>query len=368
MRPDVVLGEVACASEWIAWSFARHYQIPYLIPYPGPFPRRFNFVTSPDGGWQQAADLYRKLKKSGLSPQQRSEAEAFLNRFRTNRLRSAIHSPAFRSPATLDRKAFKNIAERIKRIPVRVRTYRQDGHYEVGSYSGTAPWKPMLADLFRVMRHSVAKDLLFDKKPATGKTIYFPLHVQPEFTIDVRAPFCTNQLALVENIAKSVPGGYRLIVKDHPGMRGRRPLSYYRSLKSLYNVQVVSPDVDSHELIKNADAVLSIVGTSAWEGILYEKPVIAFGPLAYRFYDLVHECRTISDLPALLSHEIRTFTPDRDLLLKFIWSTLETAHNAEWHDPISTPDILHPENIQAIAAAIVNDFRIVRECQSVSAV
>ena len=31
--PDVILGEVACASEWMGWTFAQK-GISYMIPYP----------------------------------------------------------------------------------------------------------------------------------------------------------------------------------------------------------------------------------------------------------------------------------------------------------------------------------------------
>ncbi len=245
VRPDAVLGEVACASEWIAWSFARRSNIQYLIPYPGPLPKRFNFVRSPAGGWDSAETLYRAAKERGLSAQQTRLAEDFVSTFRAKRLRSAIHAPAFRSPMKFDRTTVATLFQRAQRVPFRVRTYLEDGHFEVGSYNGTPPWEPVLKDLLRIVRHMVCETTMFETRITRAKKIYFPLHVQPEFTIDVRAPFCTNQLALIENIAKSVPSGYRLVVKDHPGMRGCRPLSYYREIRKLYNAQLLSPSVDS---------------------------------------------------------------------------------------------------------------------------
>jgi hypothetical protein len=65
VRPDAVLGEVACASEWIAWSFARRSNIQYLIPYPGPLPKRFNFVRSPAGGWDSTESLIGATDPAG---------------------------------------------------------------------------------------------------------------------------------------------------------------------------------------------------------------------------------------------------------------------------------------------------------------
>jgi len=355
VRPDVIIGEVACASEWIGWSLSQHFGIEYLIPYPGPLPKRFYFVRSPAGAWDSAQAVYRDVKSRGLTADQARVAEEFLTTFRRSRMRSAIHAPAFRSPTTLDPTRIDQLRKRAKRIPFRVRTYLEDGTFEIGSYNGRPPWEPIWKDLRRVLRH-LAQRSIFERKIAPGPKIYFPLHVQPEFTIDVRAPFYTNQLALIENIAKSIPSGYRLVIKDHPGMRGLRPTHYYRDLKSLYNVQLVSPEMDSHAIIHASDALLTIVGTTAWEGILYEKPVIAFGPLAYNFYDLVHSCHVIADLPSIIAGAIRGYKPNYDLLLKFVWAMLETAHDAEWHDPLATPAVLEPRNIQNIARAIEREL------------
>ncbi|HXL09690.1 MAG TPA: hypothetical protein VN966_05680, partial [Candidatus Bathyarchaeia archaeon] len=328
----------------------------YLIPYPGPLPKRFNFVRSPAGGWDSAETLYRAAKERGLSAQQTRLAEDFVSTFRAKRLRSAIHAPAFRSPMKFDRTTVATLFQRAQRVPFRVRTYLEDGHFEVGSYNGTPPWEPVLKDLLRIVRHMVCETTMFETRITRAKKIYFPLHVQPEFTIDVRAPFCTNQLALIENIAKSVPSGYRLVVKDHPGMRGCRPLSYYREIRKLYNAQLLSPSVDSHQIIQSSDAVVTIVGTTAWESILYEKPVVAVGPLAYSFFDLIYNCRNVSDLPRLLSDAIRGFRPDRDLLLKFVWAMLESANHGEWHNPLATPSVLEQTNIDSIARAIVREI------------
>ena len=49
--------------------------------------------------------------------------------------------------------------------------------------------------------------------------IFFPLHLEPERTLLMKAPFYTNQLSLIENIAKSIPIGYKLLVKEHPAMQ-----------------------------------------------------------------------------------------------------------------------------------------------------
>lgn len=53
-----------------------------------------------------------------------------------------------------------------------------------------------------------------DKK---NKYILFPFHVQPEASIDYLAPDFNDQYLVALQIAKNLPYGYKLVLKDHPG-------------------------------------------------------------------------------------------------------------------------------------------------------
>ena len=43
----------------------------------------------------------------------------------------------------------ERLVKRAKRIPFRVRTYLEDGYFEVGSYNGTPPWEDITVWLQR---------------------------------------------------------------------------------------------------------------------------------------------------------------------------------------------------------------------------
>jgi hypothetical protein len=352
-RPDIIVGEVACATEWAGYQMAQSLDIPYLIPCVAPVPNRFFFTRSPQGSWESAHQKYTEMKGRELSSEEIVAAEEFLQVFRAGKARHPFFRYDRRSPVRVD---VKQLSRRLERAPYRVRTYIKDGEFEVGSYDGTPPWESVWHDIRKALRHLVYEKVVFKQAmPVTGKEIYFPLHMQPEYTTDVRAPFLTNQLALIDNIAKSIPIGYRLVVKDHPAMSGERDIGYYRSLQKLYNVDLVSPYVDGHDLIKRSAMNVTITGTTAWESILYERPVVAFGPLFYGYFDLVTHCREVSDLPALLPEIIKTFAPDRRLLLKFIASFLTTAHTFEWGSAIRIPGVNERQNLERIATAIIMD-------------
>jgi hypothetical protein len=246
-----------------------------------------------------------------------------------------------------------------------VRTYLRDGNFEIGSYDGTPPWRPIQEDAARLARHLLAEWLVFDSTPKPGPTVYFPLHMQPEFTTDIRAPFAANQQAMVEAIARSLPPGYRLIVKEHPGMKGERRLDYYRPLRKLYNVQIVSPSVDSHDLIRAARLVLTITGSTAWEAVLYEKPVITFGRTCYDCPELIHYCPDLNLLPALMRGLLAGYKPDREALYRLIAAVRGPAYRGTFGNGIMNPAVMAHDNLGSIARAIVAEAH--RKRQQVAA-
>lgn len=353
MQPDAILGEIACATEWIAWWAAQRMNIQYLAPYPTPVANKLFFLGAPDGVWEPMERAFQAAGNGGFSSKQKQVAERFVRDFRAKKAKPLFLSWAQRSPLAPN---FRELRRRALRIPFRLQTFVEDGQYEVGSYHGTPPWVPVWEDTMRIVRHAASEAMIFERIIADGPKVYFPLHVQPEFTTDVRAPFFTNQVALIESISKSVPAGYRVVVKEHPGMKGERNLGYYRDIQKIHNVQLLSPAVDSHELIQRSDAVLTITGSSAWEAILYEKPVIAFGPLCYGFGELVYRCNSIAELPGILRNAIHGNKPDRGQMLRLVWSLLATAHEAEWGDPIRRPQICEEANVEKVTDAIVSEL------------
>jgi hypothetical protein len=110
------------------------------------------------------------------------------------------------------------------------------------------------------------------------KIIYYPLTYEPEKSILLGSPFYTNQIAIISNIAKSIPIDFTLYVKEHPGMdeQGWREISYYEQILELPNVKLIHPSVSNEELVKNCLLAMTIRGTVGLESALFEKPAINF--------------------------------------------------------------------------------------------
>jgi len=143
----------------------------------------------------------------------------------------------------------------------------------------------------------------------TEKFLYFPLQSEPEARILTDSPFCSNQIALIENISKSIPIDYMLYVKEHPIQKIKlwRSIDDYQKIIDLHNVKLIHPDVNSQVLLSKCDGVISISGATGFEALFYKKPVILFANEYYDVLSNVTKVNSITDLPNIISNVLKNF-------------------------------------------------------------
>ena len=132
--------------------------------------------------------------------------------------------------------------------------------------------------------------------------VYFPIHLEPERTMLIEAPYFTNQIELIINIAKSLPVNYKLYVKEHPIMKveGWRNSSIYEEIMKLPNVYLLHPSVNSEELIRNCSLVVTIAGTAAYEGLYHKKNAIVFSNEEYPSLSSFYKIKKLEELPTAI--------------------------------------------------------------------
>lgn len=145
--------------------------------------------------------------------------------------------------------------------------------------------------------------------------IYFPLHVYPELSLLIGAPFYTNQIEVIKNIAKSLPMGYKLYVKEHPGMRIRnwRSISFYKQIMNLPNVHLVHPSITTEEIVKKCSLVITITGTTGLEAAFNEKPAIVLSDVNYSILPSVYRLKNIEELPQAIRSSLQRKVDPLDL-------------------------------------------------------
>ncbi|WP_395002989.1 hypothetical protein [uncultured Helicobacter sp.] len=121
--------------------------------------------------------------------------------------------------------------------------------------------------------------------------IFYAIHFEPEANTGVCMPL-QNQLSVIQMLSRALPEGYKLYVKEHPmqfslnkpGMDYYlynfmyfKNANFYKEIQKLKNVEFISLDISSEELIQRSLAVATINGSIQFESTLANKPCIAFG-------------------------------------------------------------------------------------------
>ena len=148
------------------------------------------------------------------------------------------------------------------------------------------------------------------------KFVYFPLHQDEEHATLIGAPFHTNQLEVIKNIAQSLPVGYFLYVKESPvsGARDWREISDYKKILSFPNVKLIHPSVDPNQIYENCSLVIAISGTSSLESLFYGKPSIIFSQTSFSGLSSIRKVDNLTNLPQIINESLNSNIDFNELL------------------------------------------------------
>ncbi len=161
------------------------------------------------------------------------------------------------------------------------------------------------------------------KSIGNEKFLYFPLHTEPEAKILATAPFFSDQISLIENIARSMPIDYFLCVKEHPTQKSKswRSILDYQRILAIPNVKFFHPSVNSQDLISKSSGVIAISGSTAFETLFFKKPVFLLAEDYYDVVSMVTKISEISKLPKLIKTSLNNFKFKNDELNAIIQAT-----------------------------------------------
>ncbi len=139
--------------------------------------------------------------------------------------------------------------------------------------------------------------------------ILFPMQSMPEAKVLTISPFYSNQIALIENIAKSIPINTILYVKEHPIQKTKlwRSVEDYKKIIAIPNVKLIHPSINSQELIAKSKAVVLISGGTGFEAIFHKKPIILFSDEIYQELSTVTKVTTFDKLHEDIFKAIKNF-------------------------------------------------------------
>jgi len=172
------------------------------------------------------------------------------------------------------------------------------------SYYGRSKFK-VLVDYLIKSRKATTRKTFIDKYLEyeihdNEQFVLFTLHQEPERTLLIASPFYTNQLEVIRHIAKSLPPGYKLYVKEHFSqlLREWREISYYKEIIEIPNVRLYHPSANIEPLIQKSSLVISIGGTTSFEAAFYQKPSIIMADLGFAILPSVQKLNSLEEFPA----------------------------------------------------------------------
>lgn len=189
---------------------------------------------------------------------------------------------------------------------------------------------------------SLSKNLDRDEK-----FFFFPLHFPRESQLTIRAPHCLKQEAIVDAVARSLPFGYKLYVKEHPNHIGEVSPRAIRQISKMKDVVLLHPQTHSHKLIQRCSGVVVINSTVGFESILYQKPVVVLGKPFYSGLGLTIDVADYFYLPQALREALRLREIPYDKVVAFISAMLKASYKGCYGDS-------GEQNIKAVADSILS--------------
>lgn len=283
----------------IAFKVARHLKIPTYAIAPAwllePGKGGGFFANSEYLECERMLRSFATRKASDVTSLERERVEALIQSIRGFEGKTAFSATTSKGRAAGRRAVSPNA---VRFLSYLIENARRNKFVE---YVKIDPLRKLRANLLRVTRKRLTRNLFGSPDPdlIPSRSVFFAIHYQPEQSTLAQGIWHVNQVALVENISKSLPLGYTLVVKEHSWGRGNRPRWQYEHLAGFYNV--VFCDASAKEIIKRVDAVVAVSGTVAMEALVFDKPTVLLGRNFFEFCDLLYRVPVINDLPEVLA-------------------------------------------------------------------
>lgn len=162
---------------------------------------------------------------------------------------------------------------------------------------------------------------------------FFPLHKEPEVTLLVYSRPFLNQIEVARQLARSLPVGMKLAIKDHPAAMGYRSLSYYRKLLEIPNAVLLHPSMSSRTALEHAQLTTVIAGSIGLESLFLKKPVVALGktPFSHLPSSMIRTPTDLFELPKEIKEILKGHRHDEEALKAYVEATLSLSVPVDYY-------------------------------------
>lgn len=186
------------------------------------------------------------------------------------------------------------------------------------NYFGYLPIRKYYIHLVYLFRRIALKKLkkIFKSSSPIIKSknfnIVFPLHFHPEASTSIMSSEYFDEIDLLTFICSTLPKNYKIYIKDHPSMLGRRSKNDEKKLKTLPNSIFIDASTN-FDYLNNIDLIITLTSTMGLELAMKGKKVISFGEVFYNKHPNVKKVSSKHECISLLRN-IQKWNLEEDLI------------------------------------------------------
>ncbi len=158
------------------------------------------------------------------------------------------------------------------------------------------------------------------------KFIFYPMQLEPETLQTIWSPEYFDQISIIQQLAKELPPGYYLAVKEHVPAIGNRSIDLYKTILQMPNVLFIDPRERGLDIIHHAQAIATLAGRTGFEALVAGIPVVSiarrawydFMPHFYKVDNLATIKEILKKVLTLTSEDKEVFRQDGLLLLQVL--------------------------------------------------
>ncbi len=333
-RPDFVFFSAICTtSSFLLYHMAKKRGIQTLVVQMASTKNRY-IVGETYDSFTGVDELFHGDRSALANLPERKEAETFLREFRERPTPYYDKSTPTQQPVGRHRQ-FRFLNPRYGLGTARVLLNNLREHFSrthKDEYSYIGPWTYFKDASKRKLRNFIGLNDLYDEfTPKQDDFVFFPLHLEPEIALLLQAPFQTDQVNLIRQIARSLPVHHKLYVKDHPEMAQYRPRSFYKAIKRNPNVKLIDASISSFHITPHAKLITTITGSVGWEALMFKKPVITFGHVFYNSLPMTTFCDRMEQLPLIIKERLAHDLHDEEELVSFLTALFKDSAELNLH-------------------------------------
>lgn len=178
---------------------------------------------------------------------------------------------------------------------------------------------------------------------------YYPFHVPDDVALTLRAPEYYDQCALADYIARTIPAGTLLCLKEHPARVGALDRSRMcQLLKKNDNIRLLDSAINNYKVFDACLGVVTVNSKSGAEAAAVGKPVACLGDAFYRESPIVTTIDKLSELELFFTAVVSgdNCGQDMDDIHRYFEAVWESSYPGELYD-------LDPDNLKIFTKSLL---------------